>query len=101
MTTQKLEERLIRQRFRLIDLVRSLKPGEAIEISSRELNDAVPSFWHNGACFTSADRVLENIVGSAYEFQYKINDARQSVTFERLLSPLNEPAAYVSPDRRT
>lgn len=83
----------------VIDLVRSLKPGQAITISMRELSHAVPGFRHNGADFTPADRVLENIVGSAFEYSHSTDYANRSVCFYRHCWP-SETKTYISPDRR-
>ncbi len=83
----------------VIQIVRDLKPGQCISVDVRELED-IPSFEHNGATFTAADRVLENIIGSAYEYRYWRSNYDRSITFERLPQPLTDPTAYVSPDRR-
>lgn len=80
--------------------VRRLRPGERIGIS-RSLLDDIGRMEHNGARWNPADRVLENIVGSSYEFRYDINPASLEVMFERLAMPLtNGCKSYVSPDRR-
>ena len=85
----------------MIHRVASLCPGQAIDIDQLELDMAVPGFECNDAVFTSADRVLENIIGSAYEFGYHVNASLYSVTFYRLKQPLtDESRTYTSPDRR-
>lgn len=62
--------------------VASLKPGECLDVDIRELRD-IPSFDHNDATFTPADRILGNIVGSAYTHSFDINPIRGVVTFRR------------------
>lgn len=78
----------------LVELVSSLRPGEQIEIDTFEFE--VPTLEE----FTPPDRVLENIVGSAYEFRYHKPPMRRVIVFERLPKPLeNDLYSYVSPDR--
>ncbi len=77
--------------------VARLKPGESIAFGYKLLRD-IPSFHHNGACFSPADRVLENIVGSSYTHSYAVDEDGRSVTFHRHKEPGHY---YQSPDRRT
>ena len=86
--------------MRLINQVRSLKPGQAIEIDMHELREEWPSRYYNDATFTPPDRLLENIVGSCYEFGYSINPMNGNATFHRLKEPREEGGVYTSPDRR-
>lgn len=77
----------------LIHRVASLKPGQQIDIPLGEMRLASP------------DDVLENIVGSAYEYSYQNIDYTGVVRFrrrEKPLSPYHEDGlwTYVSPDRR-
>lgn len=47
------------------------------------------------------DRVMENVVGSAFEFEYWVEPVMRHVYFRRLPKPLdNGLRTYVSPDRR-
>jgi hypothetical protein len=62
--------------------VASMKPGECFEIHMRDLRQ-VGSFEHNDALFTPADRVLGNIVGSAYTHSFDVNEMKGTVTFRR------------------
>lgn len=80
-------------------LVGRLKPGHAITISHDAMRE-VSGFEHNGGAFTPADRILENVVGSAYEFLYTEHPFTRDVTFFRLAAPVEYGQAYVSPDRR-
>lgn len=77
--------------------VMRMKPGECLKLDRRELSD-VPSYEHNGATFAPADRVLGNIVGSAYTHSYRIDPATGDVTFER--HEYTGEVRYRSPDRR-
>jgi hypothetical protein len=85
----------------IVKQVNELKPGEAIKFNRHYLNSHVPSFHHKGAKFTAADRVLENIMGSAYEYRYDECHMNGDITFFRLEKPLeNGRKSYTSPDRR-
>ena len=78
--------------------VDKMKAGERLDVSIHDLRRNIQSFEHNGAIFTPADRVLENIVGSAYTVSYLVNLDRGTVTFEK-----HEDTGkrhYQSPDRR-
>lgn len=77
--------------------VARLKPGESIAFGYEILCD-IPSFHYNGAWFSPADRVLENIVGSGYTHSYAMDIDEETFTFHRH----KEPGRYYrSPDRRT
>jgi hypothetical protein len=87
----------------IVQEVTKLKPGQAIKFNGRELDAEVPRFYHNDSTFTSADRVLENIIGASYEYYYEENlmSPGRDVTFYRLKEPLRDGRrCYVSPDRR-
>lgn len=91
------------QRFHyLVQLVANLRPGESIEIPAAELESCRPASYHNGALFSSADWVLENIVGSSYEWSYHQSHVSNTYVFARRLRPTTdiEPVTYMSPDRR-
>jgi hypothetical protein len=62
--------------------VAKMKPGECLEVDIYSLRD-IPSFEHNGATFSPADRVLGNIVGSAYTHSFDVNPMQGTVTFRR------------------
>jgi hypothetical protein len=79
-----------------VHAVCSLKPGQRIDIDLRHVR-------RNSLAddFTTADWIMENIVGSAYEFLYYQSPHKCATTFERLLKPLEgDEQSYVSPDRR-
>lgn len=81
--------------------VAQLGKGQSIEVTAAALELHYPAFRHNGVLFTSADRVLEQIMGSAYEFSYRVNGPKRTVTFSRLEDPLTDGRkSYESPDRR-
>jgi hypothetical protein len=83
----------------IVTCVGRLEPGQRIDFSDSELRE-IETLHHNGATFTPADRVLENIIGSSYEFRYT-TALNGRVTFERLSAPLTDGRrSYVSPDRR-
>lgn len=77
--------------------VARMKPGQCIKIDRMDLRE-IPSFTHNDAMFTPADRVLGNIVGSAYTHSYTVDPMSGDVTFVR-----HEDTGkrhYQDPDRR-
>lgn len=83
----------------IINEIKRLKPGQAIQYSRYELIDKVPGFHHNDAYFSPANRVLENIMGSAYEYYYE-EKLDGDIVFYRLKKPLKNGRTYTSPDRR-
>lgn len=86
---------------RAVQAVAALKPGECIEVDMKFLAKTLPGFYHKNAYFSPADRVLENIMGSGYEFHYTVNEFKGTVTFCRLKEPIRDgQGCYVSPDRR-
>lgn len=85
----------------IIKKVANLKPGFNIVIDRCDLQDEFPSRIYNEVEFTPADNLLENIVGSSYEFSYQINFSNGNTTFHRLKKPLEGGLrSYTSPDRR-
>lgn len=80
------------------DIVASMKPGECVCVSALDLRSEVPSFWHNNAEFSPADRVLGNIIGSSYTHSYTEDLMSGTITFCR-----HEDTGlrhYTAPDRR-
>ena len=63
-------------------IVAAMKPGQRLDVDVRDLLD-IPSFYHNGATFTPPDRILGNIVGSAYTHSYQMHSNGRVVTFVR------------------
>lgn len=78
-------------------MVASMKPGECLDLDRYDLMD-IPGFEHNGARFTPADRVLENIVGSAYTHNYREHPNGRTITFIRFED--TGARHYTSPDHR-
>lgn len=85
-----------------LSAVKSLLPGQSVQVNLRELEWDFPYRRHNGAVFTPPDNLLESVVGSSYEYGYSVNFMDRTVTFFRLEKPLEQDGvfSYVSPDRR-
>lgn len=79
--------------------VGALQPGESLDIKAGVLRD-VPPLHHNGATWTPEERVLENVIGSAYGWRAVPNPFNGVVTFERCASVPDGARTYVAPDRR-
>lgn len=62
--------------------VAKLKPGQCLDVRREDLID-IASHTHNDALFTPADRILGNIMGSAYTHSYKEMPGGKGVTFIR------------------
>ncbi len=79
-----------------------LEPGQQIKVSRRLLKACEPPPAFAGIMReTAADRILESIVGSAYEYWYEEDPMDGHFIFGRLNQPLtNGSRTYVSPDRR-
>jgi hypothetical protein len=79
--------------------VARMKPNECLTVCGYELRHEVSAFMHNGARFTPADRVLGNIIGSAYTHSYTVDERTGDVTFRR---HEEKPGIryYADPDRR-
>lgn len=77
-------------------MVGDILPGQEIRI---DLNDVEPSYLPG---WTIPECIMENIVGSAYEFTFRQDPTccGPVVIFERLKEPLREGRTYTSPDRR-
>lgn len=77
-----------------------LAEGNSLCLDLWEFKD-ISGFYHNDAYFTPADRVLENIVGSAYKYSWAFCNNGQAVVFRHhYYDPLSR-RTYVSPDRRS
>lgn len=77
--------------------VADLEPGQRLDIDMKALQD-IPSYEHNGATFTPADRILGNIIGSAYTHDYQVHISGQYVTFARYED--TGARRWAAPDRR-
>jgi len=82
--------------------VKSLQPGQSVHVDWRQLESEFPFQQYNGAMFSPPDRLLENVMGSSFEYGYTINPADRTVMFFRLEKPIEEfdTFVYISPDRR-
>ncbi len=82
--------------------IQQLQPGQQINVSLGIMRDLEPrGFFAALRDESAADRILENIVGSSYEFWYEENPMTGDTTFGRLKKPLDDGRrSYVSPDRR-
>ena len=63
-------------------LVARMKPGECLDIYREDLRD-IATHWHNDAHFTAPDRILGNIMGSAYTHSFELSACGRKVTFMR------------------
>ncbi len=85
--------------------VSALKRGEAITIAASALADVAP-LQHNGASWSAVERILENVVGSAYEIFTYEDPMTRNVIFYRLTEEdvkalvSDGGRTFVSPDRR-
>jgi hypothetical protein len=90
--------------YQLANHISRISPGQRVQVAWSTLRDAAPPMpllgW-GGPMWTSAERIMENIVGSAHEFRFWEDLPTGAVTFERLKQPLSgDTRTYVSPDRR-
>lgn len=83
--------------------ISALAPGQCYAMDRGELNLAVQSarlVGQSGPTWSPAERIMEAIIGSAYEFRFWADYAAKTVVFERLQRPLDDGRrSYVSPDR--
>lgn len=90
----------------ILDIVRRLGPGQRVNFSREILYEGSRQgleHFMSPSGQTTADLVLENIVGSAYEYGYfePPDLPGRDITFYRLERPLKDGRrTYVSPDRR-
>lgn len=77
--------------------VARMQPGQFLAVDRHELCD-IETHEHNGATFTAADRVLGNIVGSAYTHSHTLSPDGRKVVFERHQN--TGKVRYRDPDRR-
>lgn len=90
--------------YELAKDISKIPPGCRITVSRFLLNEIAASarlVGSDGPTWAPAERVMENIIGSAYEFRFWADLKTENVIFERLSEPLNDGSrTYVSPDRR-
>lgn len=85
----------------VVRAVASLKPGQCVSFDRYTMRE-IPTFEHKGFHFSAADRVLENVVGSAYGWTYLPDPLSGSCSFERMVRTEFDGGrrTYVSPDYR-
>ncbi len=88
-------ERSSRELAYWCDKISNLKEGECLDVDLRELRD-ISSFEHNDSTFTPADRILGNIIGSAYTHSFEVHPYKPIVTFKRHKN--NGQIRYKEPD---
>lgn len=89
--------------YELARRIQSLKPGFRMTVDGdilRELANPTHLLGIGGPVWSPRDLVLENVVGSGFEFK-AWEDVGGNFVFERLRKPLRDGSrTYVSPDRR-
>lgn len=85
--------------------IQRLEPGQWVQIDRRILEDAAPPaplVGIFGPVWSPPERVMENIIGSAYEYRFREDPVSGNFIFERLREPLGDDGSrtFVSPDRR-
>lgn len=86
---------------RLATQVRAMKPGEWLTVDRDSVDDnARIAPWRDGH-WTPCDFILEQIVGSGYEWSWQQNPIGRAITFKRRQHPLkaDDLRTWVSPDR--
>jgi hypothetical protein len=88
----------------LVAQIKAMHPGQWLTVSPhvlRELYPPMQMMWPLGPTWSSPERVMEKVIGSAYEYRFWESRETGDVTFERLRAPLKDGRrTYVSPDRR-
>lgn len=79
------------------DIVANMEPGQKLRVNYRDIR-AIPGFHHNGADFGPVDRILGNIIGSAYTHSYSTDPMSGDIIFSCYK---NTGAVYYrSPDQK-
>lgn len=68
---------------RLVNQVGDMDYGQQITVSHGYLSSLVSGYFHKNKWYNPAERVLNNIMGSSFEYTYETNDMRGTVTFFR------------------
>jgi len=85
----------------VVSQVASMKPGQCVRVDRFTMRDIPTSPFVGWSEWRAPDRVLDRIMGSAYEFGYTVDSLAGYVTFWRLAQPLTDGRrSYVEPDRR-
>lgn len=82
--------------------VRSLTPGQEMIVSGCLLSEIKPVRMAGvlGPEWNACDQIMEQIVGSAYEWEYQLIPESRNYLFRRLHKSDQKHRTYVSPDRR-
>lgn len=87
----------------LANKISAIQPGQWFTVDRHELEriaPAMPLTGPLGPTWSPAERIMENIVGSAYKFRFWEDPETGRITFEHLKQPLPDGLrSYVSPDR--
>ncbi|AHF94594.1 hypothetical protein OPIT5_29375 [Opitutaceae bacterium TAV5] len=87
----------------LSNKIAGIEPGQWFTVDRHELERIAPAMsllGSLGPTWSPAERIMENIVGSAYNFRFWEDPATARITFEHLKHPLRDGLrSYVSPDR--
>ena len=84
----------------IANIVSRIPRGQSITVDRITLRDSDPyPLIHNGFQWKPEERVMENIIGSSYNFLMWENPETGDVTFEHLEKESKE-RTYQSPDRR-
>ena len=80
-----------------------IEPGQLFTVECHTLESiapAMPLTGPDGPMWSPPERIMENIVGSAYTFRFWEDREKGTITFEHLKQPLRDGLrSYVSPDR--
>lgn len=83
--------------------IQMMKPGHWYTLDRDTLNYVAPAMHLKGPLgpiWKPVERIMESIIGSAYEFRFWEDLSTGRTTFERLKQPLRDGRrTYVSPDR--
>ena len=84
----------------LAAMIQQMKPGQCCRVSMDTFRTLDVGMMENSHDFPLKDWVLENIIGSSYEYGYNEDLATGDINYFRLSEPLtNGRRSYVSPDR--
>lgn len=78
------------------------KPGQEVRVSRHIIQDMSGGMFADFmGVFPAADRILGYIIGSSYEYGYRVDPESGDIIFYRLEKPLEDGRrSFVDPDRR-
>ena len=79
------------------DVVANMKPGQKLKVKYYDLRP-IGGYHHNGADFGPVDRILGNMIGSAFTHSYDTDPMTGDIIFTRHEDTSHRH--YVSPDQR-